>query len=133
MQEMAPSSHIHLRFGRRLPCFGDRHWGTNSSASYNLDKLSPDLKELVVNKSPSTVKVVIQFNTSRLSKTLKDLLEKQSSVTNRLKDLNHWVVEARVSTLATICGFPEVTYVSTDREIKQLGHLSFMTRTDEIR
>jgi len=86
--------------------------------SSNLDKLSPDLKELVVNKSPSTVKVVIQLNTSRLSKTLKDLLEKQTSVTNRLKNLNHWVVETRASMLSTISGFPEVTYVSTDRETK---------------
>src|SRR5262249_50434530 len=64
--------------------------------STSLDKLSPDLKELVVNKSPSTVKVVIQFNTSRLSKTLKDLLEKQTSITNRFKNLNQWVVETRV-------------------------------------
>src|SRR5574338_107805 len=56
--------------------------------SNNLDKLSPDLKELVVNQSPSTVKVVIQFNTSRLSKTLKDFLEKQTSVINRCKKVD---------------------------------------------
>src|SRR6476659_5158040 len=52
--------------------------------STGLDKLSPDLKELVVNKSPATVNVVVQFNTTRLSKNLKDLLEKQTLITTRL-------------------------------------------------
>jgi len=101
--------------------------------SNDYDKLSPDLRDLVINKSQSTVKVVIQFNTSRLSKTLRDLLEKQTLVTNRLKNLNHWVVETRTSMLSKISAFPEVTYVSTDRETKQLGHLSLTTGTDEIR
>ena len=75
--------------------------------SSDLDKLSPDLKELVINQSQSTVKVVIQFNTSRLSKTLKDLLEKQTLVINRFKNLNHWVVETRAPMLSTISHFPQ--------------------------
>jgi serine protease AprX len=101
--------------------------------SSGLDKLSPDLKELVVNKNQTTVKVVVQFNTTRLSKSLKDLLEKQTSITNRLKNLNQWMVQMRVPLLATIAGFPEVTYVSTDRETKQLGHLSLTTGANAIR
>src|SRR5262249_15823032 len=99
----------------------------------SLDKLSPDLKELVVNQSQTTVKVVIQFNTSRISKTLKDLLENQTLITNRLKNLNQWVVETRTSMLPTISGFPQVTSVSTDRDTKQLGHLSLTTGANEIR
>ena len=101
--------------------------------SNSLDKLSPDLKELVVNRSQSTVKVVVQFNTTRLNKNLKDLLEKQTTITARLKNLNQWMVETRVPMLSTISGFPEVTYVSVDRETKQLGHLSLTTGADQIR
>src|SRR6185369_11790780 len=101
--------------------------------SSGLNKLSPDLKELVISNSQSSVKVVIRFNTTRLSKTLKDLLEKQTSVTNRLKNLNQWVVETRAPLLPTISGFSEVTFVSTDRETKQLGHLSLTTGADQIR
>ena len=52
--------------------------------SSGLDKLSPDLKELVISNSQSSVKVVIRFNTTRLSTTLKDLLNKHTLVTNRL-------------------------------------------------
>ena len=102
--------------------------------SHALDKLSPDLHELVVNNSQSTVKVVIQFSSSnRLGKALKDLLEKQTRITNRLKNLNEWVIEAPASMLATISDFPEVAYISTDRETKQLGHLSLTTGANEIR
>ena len=101
--------------------------------SSGLDKLSPDLKELVISNSQSSVKVVIRFNTTRLSTTLKDLLNKQTVVTNRLKNLNQWVVETRASLLPTISGFSEVTYISTDRETKQLGHLSLTTGADQIR
>src|SRR6185369_4759320 len=101
--------------------------------SNSLDKLSPDLRQLVVDRSQATVKVVVQFNTTRLSKNLKDLLEKQTLITNRLKNLNQWVIQTRVPLLATISGFAEVTYVSTDRETKQLGHLSLTTGANEIR
>jgi hypothetical protein len=35
--------------------------------------------------------------------------------------------------LATISPFPEVAYVSTDRQTKQLGHLSLITGANQIR
>lgn len=98
-------------------------------------RISPDLSEQVgaAPKDEARSRIVLQIK-GQVSDSLNVFL-KRSDVHSKkeLKRFNSKVIEMPSSLVGKLSDFPEVSYISLDREVKSLGHVSATTGADIVR
>ena len=104
---------------------------TGQSESW-LSKVSPDLRDLALSGSQATVRVILQ---------LRDVEDDQLNLTlgthgkrrKHFRFINSSSVEINASWIPALAGYRGVRYVSSNQEIKSLGHVSLTTGADNAR
>jgi len=99
------------------------------------NKISPVLRERIASTpvSTRTVKVVLQFNSSPGAAASAILSRANVRVRSELRNLNAKVVELPESAVNELADLGEVSFVSPDRQVESLGHLSGTTGADLAR
>jgi serine protease AprX len=104
------------------------------AASGSSSKVSPDLAALIrSDRGGSRANLIVQFGGE--SQAIEDslLLSLGAKVKQRLNKLNSRVVELPLPAVEALARHDEVRYISTDRPLGTLGHLSSTTGTDAVR
>jgi len=107
----------------------------NSQRRHQTGKLSPELvqKARESGTSGESVTVVLQFN-SEPSGGLRALLSRNGvRVKAERKSLASSTVELPAEVVEELASFPEVEYVSVDRDLQVLGHLEVTTGAQAMR
>jgi len=98
-----------------------------------LVKVSTDLSGLLVSPTSARVKVIVQLN-GPLTFTLKTLiLAIGGQITDTYENFDTIAVNLPASSLLQLLTLPGVTYVSPDRAVAMMGHLSATTGADAAR
>jgi hypothetical protein len=98
------------------------------------DKLSPDLRALAASAKPGErVGVILQADDLN-SPRLQSLLSKHSIlVSDSMRQLGAMRVEVPASALKELAASGETRYLSPDREVRSLGHVTATTGVDLVR
>src|SRR3954468_2209593 len=98
-------------------------------------RVAGDLSDRVKHRKSDTetVKVIIQLN-APMSNLLKSVLKGTGvKVHGSFNKLNMQAVELPAKLVDTLSSFDELLYISPDREMKSLGHISATTGADNAR
>ena len=97
-------------------------------------KISPDLRERVRNaRSGERVNVIIQSN-GTWNRTLDSLLKNYGGrITRQFQNINPRVVNLPAGAVESLTTRSEVRYISLDRDIRSLGHISSTSGADAVR
>ncbi|MDQ3816717.1 MAG: S8 family serine peptidase, partial [Acidobacteriota bacterium] len=112
----------------------DERSAAAQSAQSEADKLSPDLSELLRDsKGGSRINVIVQFNSqpTRLLDSL--LLNLGAKVVRRLTNLNARVLRIPIDSIQTLASQSAVRFISPDRSLGALGHVTTTTGTEAVR
>src|SRR4030095_7603816 len=107
------------------------HRSTRARAS----KVAPDLDELVraADSRGETVRLIVQTNGDP-GENLKALLRRDGAKVNgSFRNLNAHVVEVPARMVEELANDGDVSYISPDREVKTLGHVTMTTGADAVR
>src|SRR5687768_6399911 len=105
--------------------------GGKSKPAQGAKKVSPELQGK--NGSGARARVILQLN-GKPSGQLNALLNRNGvHVRAAFRNFNAQVVELPESLVGELAAFPEVNYVSVDRETQPLGHVSYTTGSDAVR
>src|SRR5437016_4872856 len=97
-------------------------------------KISPDLTERVRGgQGLSRANVIIQFNEGASHQLDSFLINNGATVTRRLDKLNVSVVALPLNAVQALATHREVRYISADRPLASLGHVSNTTGTEAVR
>src|SRR5437867_2115560 len=98
-----------------------------------LVRVSDDLNDLLLHPSSGRVNVIVQLN-GPLSLTLKTLiLALGGEITDTFDSFDSIAVNLPVASLLQLVNLPGITYVSPDRPVVMMGHLSSTTGADAVR
>src|SRR5688572_20836078 len=112
-------------------------YGKNSPARKAQDKISPDLRARVdgarVGADSAGVNIILQLN-SNPGSALSALLKRNGvRVKKAFRNLNARSVELPASVIEELAAHSEVDYLSLDREVRTLGHVSLTAGADAVR
>ncbi|HEX8336444.1 MAG TPA: S8 family serine peptidase, partial [Pyrinomonadaceae bacterium] len=97
------------------------------------DKVSNELRGFIGRTKADTVAVIIQLSAPP-SGRLNALLQRAGvRVRGHFASLDALAVELPAAALAELAGFPEVEWVTRDREVKTAGHVTATTGADAVR
>ena len=99
------------------------------------DKISPDLYALMSGRSlsRSAFRVVCQFNKTPGAAVNAIYQRPNVSVNYSLQNLNYAVATMPASVIGELAALKEVSFISPDREVRTLGHVSATTGADLVR
>ena len=106
--------------------------GSPNSKSPKHDKLGSDLREQLENSS--SVQVILQLD-GKPSGQLNALLASNGvKIRKHFDKLNAFALELPASVVEALAAFPEVSFLSTDSEVRSFGgHVAHTTATDSVR
>ncbi|HYG12019.1 MAG TPA: S8 family serine peptidase, partial [Pyrinomonadaceae bacterium] len=99
------------------------------SIESSADKISGEVKKL---DKDFNADAILQLN-GTMSTMLSDYIKKNISLKESFPNLNAYAIKLKVSLAAELVKFPEVSFISIDKEVKKLGHVSRTTGTDAAR
>src|SRR6185436_20378271 len=107
------------------------------SARKSADRVSPDLRERAQGAKnlglDETVKIILQVK-GPLTARLNGVLNRNGvHIKATFQQFNSYAVELPMSVISELETYSEVLYVSLDKEMKSLGHLSLTTGADAVR
>src|SRR5947209_5492600 len=106
---------------------------TQSSTSARV-KVSSDLRQKVNTAKPSDHIQVVMQSVSAWSKTLDSAVSSNSgTIKQSFKNFNLRVVDLPAAAVSALSSRTDVSYMSLNRNLKQLGHVTLTTGTDAAR
>jgi hypothetical protein len=106
-----------------------RSYAKEQNIENTANKVSPEFKKF---GNDYFVLAIVQLN-GLMSQPLSDYIKKNSSTTEFFPNLDACAIKIKVSNLAELSSFPEVSSITLDKSVKKLGHISKTTGADAAR